>query len=96
MLACLNPCDLHIEENLSTLSYASKASYISNKPIKNEDPKLRQIEELKSRVAALTDELSKANETIGFLSSITGQNPDLIKRNLGNFDSSVPVTSPTP
>ena len=30
MIACLNPCDLHIEENLSTLSYASKATYISN------------------------------------------------------------------
>lgn len=48
MIACLNPCDQHIEENLSTLTYASKASYISNKPIKNEDPKLRLIEELKN------------------------------------------------
>ena len=72
MIACLNPCDMHIEENLSTLTYASKASYISNKPIKNEDPKLRQIEELKLRVAHLTEELSKANQTIDFLSSITG------------------------
>jgi len=48
MIACLNPCDQHIEENLSTLTYASKASFISNKPIKNEDPKLRLIEELKN------------------------------------------------
>lgn len=86
MIACLNPCDLHIEENLSTLTYASKASYISNKPVKGEDPKLRQIEELKARVAALTDELYKANQTIQFLSNITGQNPDLIKANLGNVD----------
>jgi len=45
------------------------------------------IEELKQRNAALTDELSKANKTIQFLSSLTGQNPDLIKRNLGNFDT---------
>jgi len=37
MIACLNSCDLQIEENISTLTYASKASYISNKPIKNED-----------------------------------------------------------
>lgn len=87
MIACLNPCDQHIEENLSTLSYASKASFISNKPIKNEDPKLRQIEELKLRVAHLTEELSKANQTIEFLSSVTGQNPELIKKNIGNFDS---------
>ena len=28
-----------MDENLSTLSYASKASFISNKPVKNEDPK---------------------------------------------------------
>jgi hypothetical protein len=41
MLACLNPCDMHIEENLSTLTYASKASYITNKPLKNEDPRTR-------------------------------------------------------
>jgi len=61
MIACLNPCDMHIEENLSTLTYASKASYISNKPVKNEDPKLRQIEEYKLRVAHLTEELYKAN-----------------------------------
>lgn len=47
MLACLNPCDQHVEENLSTLNYASKASYISNKPIMNVDPKTRLIEELK-------------------------------------------------
>jgi len=30
-----------MDENLSTLTYASKASFISNKPIRNEDPKLR-------------------------------------------------------
>jgi kinesin family protein 4/21/27 len=47
MIACLNPCDQHMDENLSTLTYASKASYISNKPVRNDDPKLRQIEELK-------------------------------------------------
>lgn len=47
MLACLNPCDQHIEENMSTLTYASRASYITNKPLKNEDPRLRQIDELK-------------------------------------------------
>lgn len=86
MIACLNPCDMHIEENLSTLQYASKASYISNKPIKNVDPKLRLIEELKAKNASLTDELFKANQTINFLSTLTGQNPDLIKANLGNVE----------
>lgn len=46
-----------MDENLSTLTYASKASYISNKPIRNDDPKLRQIEELKQQVKVLTEEL---------------------------------------
>jgi hypothetical protein len=44
MIACLNPCDLYIEENINTLQYAGKASYISNKPVKNDDPKMRLIE----------------------------------------------------
>jgi hypothetical protein len=78
MIACLNPCDAHIDENFSTLNYASKASFISNKPIKNEDPKLKQIEDLKQQVRLLTEELANANETISFLSSLTGQNPTLI------------------
>jgi hypothetical protein len=33
----------------------------------------------------LTDELANANETISFLSSITGQNPQLIRKNISNF-----------
>ena len=83
MLACLNPCDAQMDENLSTLSYASKASFISNKPIKNEDPKTQQIADLKRQVKILTEELANANETINFLSSLTGQNPQMIGRNLG-------------
>ena len=31
----------------------------------------------------LTEELANANETISFLSSLTGQNPNMIKSNLG-------------
>lgn len=72
MLACLNPCDLHIEENLSTLTYASKASYITNKPFRNEDPRSRQIEDLKKQIKLLQEELRQANETISFLTSVTG------------------------
>lgn len=47
MIACLSPSDLYLEENISTLNYATKASYISNEPIKNEDPKIKLINELK-------------------------------------------------
>ena len=61
MVACLNPCDAQIDENISTLQYASQASYISNKPIRNDDPKARQIEILKEQVRKLTEELAQAN-----------------------------------
>jgi kinesin family protein 4/21/27 len=59
---------MYIEENINTLQYASKASYISNKPVKNEDPKMRLIEELKKENKLLNEELAQANETIQFLS----------------------------
>ena len=38
MMACISPSDLFIEENMSTLNYAAKASLISNIPTKNVDP----------------------------------------------------------
>jgi len=41
MIACLNPNLTHFEESLQTLTYASMASYISNVPIKNIDPKIQ-------------------------------------------------------
>jgi hypothetical protein len=47
MVACLSPSDLFVEENLSTLNYAMKASYIANEPVQNVDPKVRLINELK-------------------------------------------------
>ena len=53
MIACLSPSDFYIEENISTLNYATKASFISNEPIKNEDPKIKLINELKSKVFSL-------------------------------------------
>ena len=84
MIACLNPCDLYIEENINTLQYASKASYISNKPIKNDDPKMRLIEQLKKENKHLHEELSQANETIQFLSQLTGNNPKTVQNNLKN------------
>ena len=84
MIACLNPCDMFLEENISTLQYASKASYISNKPIKNDDPKMRLIEQLKKENKLLHEELAQANETIQFLSQLTGNNPKTVQRNLKN------------
>ena len=47
MIACISPSSLFYNENVSTLNYASKASRISNKPIKNHDPKNIVIQDLK-------------------------------------------------
>jgi kinesin family protein 4/21/27 len=64
MIACLHPSDRYLEENHSTLTYASKAASIANTPIRNDDPKTKQIEELKLHVKLLTGELLKANQHI--------------------------------
>ena len=47
MIACLHPSEKFLDENISTLTYASKAALISNQPIRNDDPKTKQIDELK-------------------------------------------------
>jgi len=73
MIACLHPSDKFFTENWSTLQYAAKAGSIRNMPVKNDDPKTKQIEELKSHVKLLTNELLKANQHIEFLSNLTGQ-----------------------
>jgi len=64
MIACLSPSDRFIEENLSTLNYATKASFISNIPAKNEDPKMKIVHELRERVIRLEKELVSANNHI--------------------------------
>ena len=39
MIANVSPCELNCDETVSTLKYASRAKYIQNIPIINEDPK---------------------------------------------------------
>ncbi|CDW84931.1 kinesin motor domain containing protein [Stylonychia lemnae] len=77
MIACLHPSEKYLEENLSTLMYASKAAMISNTPIRNDDPKTKQIEELKQQVKILTAELQRANQHIQYLSNLTGQKAEV-------------------
>ena len=54
MIACINPNDTFIEENLSTLTYATKASFITNCPVVNDDPRLKTIQDLKVQVKQLS------------------------------------------
>ena len=73
MLACLQPGDLFIDENLSTLTYATKAASIQCEPTKNDDPQVSKIKELKVEVKKLKAELDKADKHIQFLSQLTNQ-----------------------
>lgn len=50
MVACLHPSDQYFEENNMTLTYAAKAALIRNRPVKNDDPQTKLIEELKGQV----------------------------------------------
>lgn len=43
MIACLPPSDTFIDENITTLTYATKAMYISNDPKWNDDPKMKKM-----------------------------------------------------
>ena len=61
MVACLAPSDSFVEENLSTLNYAMKASFIANEPTQNVDPKVKLINELREKVASLQTELAQAH-----------------------------------
>lgn len=54
MIACINPNDMFLEENISTLTYATKASFITNCPVVNDDPRLKAIQELKKQVRQLS------------------------------------------
>lgn len=70
MVACLSPSDRYIEENMSTLNYASRASMISNVPTKNIDPKLMILNDQKKKIVDLEHELKSANEHIQYLSQL--------------------------
>ena len=72
MIACLPPSDRYLDENISTLTYATKASYISNEPNKNEDPRMKIIHELRKKINALEKELKAANDHIAVLTSLSG------------------------
>lgn len=70
MIACVTPSDNFYEENVSTLNYATRASYIANAPKKNIDARTREILELKAKNKLLEVELKNANEHIQYLTSI--------------------------
>lgn len=53
MIACITPNDNFFDQNISTLTYATKATMITNKPTINDDPRNKVITQLKSRIKQL-------------------------------------------
>lgn len=54
MYACMTSCSsLHVEETLSTLSYATRAKNIQNRPVVQYDPKEQQIASLRKEIDLL-------------------------------------------
>jgi hypothetical protein len=73
MIACINPNDQFLEENISTLTYATKASYITNQPVINDDPRNKLINQLKKQVKQLNEELGKANQHIELMGNLNNE-----------------------
>lgn len=53
MIANCSPADYNFDETLSTLRYASRAKFIKNKPIINEDPKDALLKEYAEEIKRL-------------------------------------------
>jgi Kinesin motor domain len=70
MIACLSPIDDYLEDNISTLEYATKTGCISNEPVKNVDPKTRVIKDLKNEVKKLKKDLVSAEKHIDLLTQM--------------------------
>ena len=87
-----------MQENTSTLSYASLAQRISNIAVINEDPKTKLIKQLKTQVKFLLEQLKHsnqnyvANERNGFESSLYPNLGD--SANTPNNGSELLVASP--
>lgn len=59
MIACVPTADLHFEETLNTLKYASRARHIRNKPVVNTEPEAANL------AAGREDVPQEAEEPIG-------------------------------
>lgn len=64
MIANCSPADYNFDETLSTLRYASRAKFIKNKPIINEDPKDALLKQYCEEIKALKRMLEQVNNGI--------------------------------
>ncbi|XP_063722284.1 kinesin-like protein KIF16B, partial [Symsagittifera roscoffensis] len=61
MIATVSPSSSAYHETISTLRYASRTQVIKNQPVKNEDPQIKLIKDLKSQVDRLKQMLEQKN-----------------------------------
>lgn len=90
MIACLPPSDHFIDENIITLTYATKAMYISNDPKWNDDPKLKKMKVQQTRIQELEEELIAANNQINILTAIN-EEQKWLQFNSSNSSVEVPL-----
>ncbi|GIL53792.1 hypothetical protein Vafri_9425 [Volvox africanus] len=64
MIACCSPASTAVEETLSTLSYATRAKNIQNRPTVQYDPKEAQIANLRREIELLRQENSYLREQV--------------------------------
>ena len=53
MIAAISPADYNFQQTISTLRYASRAKFIKNKPIINQDPKDTLLREYADEIKKL-------------------------------------------
>ena len=64
MIANCSPADYNFDETLSTLRYASRAKFIKNKPVINEDPKDALLKEYANKIKKLKNLIAQQNGNI--------------------------------
>lgn len=64
MIANCSPADYNFDETLSTLRYASRAKFIKNKPVINEDPKDALLKEYANEIKNLKKLIAQQNGNI--------------------------------
>eukprot|EP00198_Chlamydomonas_reinhardtii_P014309 XP_001703646.1 predicted protein [Chlamydomonas reinhardtii] len=80
MIACCSPASTAVEETLSTLSYATRAKNIQNRPTVQYDPKEAQIANLRREIDLLRQENAYLREQ-SLLSRFSEENGRLAKEN---------------
>ena len=68
MIAWIAPTDVFYDENISTLTYATKTTTIANEPVKNIDPKSKVLKRMQNEINKLTEELKNAHRHIDIIS----------------------------